>query len=173
MVTVPDFLKGATILDAHQWVVSNLDGRNEYVLRDMSGMETTLSDLTRGTVTEVNIAPAGVRANPAPSYVFKPEFQPQKRVQQFSSRVMLPDGLSPSVVHALEAKHGGAYRFIASKMLSQRSTSTTTFSTWDTDAKFIHYGRPVCWCKQPGWSTTYAQWYPHGSCNRRQRQTHG
>ena len=121
MVTVPDYLKGATILDAHQWVVSNLDGRNEYVLRDMSGMETTLSDLTRGTVTEVNITPAGVRANPAPSYVFKPEFQPQKRVQQFSSRVMLPEGISPSVVHALEAKHGGAYRFIASKMLSQRS----------------------------------------------------
>ena len=121
MVTVPDFLKGATILDAHQWVVSNLDGRNEYVLRDMSGMETTLSDLTRGTVTEVNITPAGVRANPAPSYVFKPEFQPQKRVQQFSSRVMLPEGISPSVVHALEAKHGAAYRFIASKMLSQRS----------------------------------------------------
>ena len=121
MVTVPDFLKGATILDAHQWVVSNLDGRNEYVLKDMSGMETTLSDLTRGTVTEVNITPAGSRTNPAPSYVFKPEFQPQKRVQQFSSRVMLPDGISPSVVHALEAKHGAAYRFIASKMLSQRS----------------------------------------------------
>tara|TARA_B100002019_G_scaffold210988_1_gene183731 strand:+ start:5418 stop:9701 length:4284 start_codon:yes stop_codon:yes gene_type:complete len=121
VVTVPDYLKGATILDAHQWVISNLDGRNEYVLRDMSGMETTLSDLTRGTVTEVNITPAGVRANPAPSYVFKPEFQPQKRVRQFSSRVMLPEGISPSVVHALEAKHGGAYRFIASKMLSQRS----------------------------------------------------
>lgn len=121
MVAVPNHLEGATILDAHQWVISNLDGRNEYVLKDMNGTDVTLTDLTRGNISEVNIVPAGSRVNPAPSYIFKPEFQPQKRVQQFSSRVMLPEGLSPSVVHALEAKYGSAYRFIASKMLSQRS----------------------------------------------------
>lgn len=121
MVSIPQNLKGATVLEAHQWVVSTLDGFNEYVLKDNSGMDVTLSDITRGTVNEVQVMPAGSRMNPAPSYAFKPEHQPQKRIQQFSSRVMLPQGISPSVVHALEAKHGASYRFIASKMLSQRS----------------------------------------------------
>ena len=121
MVSIPQNLKGATVLEAHQWVVSTLDGFNEYVLKDSSGMDVTLSDITRGTVDEVQVMPAGSRMNPAPSYAFKPEHQPQKRIQQFSSRVMLPQGISPSVVHALEAKHGASYRFIASKMLSQRS----------------------------------------------------
>jgi len=121
MVSIPQNLKGATVLEAHRWVVSTLDGFNEYVLKDNSGMDVTLSDITRGTVDEVQVMPAGSRMNPAPSYAFKPEHQPQKRIQQFSSRVMLPQGISPSVVHALEAKHGASYRFIASKMLSQRS----------------------------------------------------
>jgi len=121
MVAVPHTLKGKTILDAHQWVVSQIDGRNEYTLTGDMGQPATLSDLTTGKFTEVNIMPQGARSNPAPSYAFKPSHQPQKRIQQFSSRVLLPDGLSPSLIHALEAKHGSAYRFIASKMLAQRS----------------------------------------------------
>lgn len=121
MVAVPSFLKGKTILDAHQWVTSQIDGRTEYTLSGPTGQSATLSDLTTGKMSEVVITPQGARANPAPSYAFKPSAQPQKRIQQFSSRVLLPDGLSPSLVHALEAKHGSAYRFIASKMLSQRS----------------------------------------------------
>lgn len=121
MVAVPSFLKGKTILDAHQWVTSQIDGRSEYTLSGPTGQSATLSDLTTGKMSEVVITPQGARANPAPSYAFKPSAQPQKRIQQFSSRVLLPDGLSPSLVHALEAKHGSAYRFIASKMLAQRS----------------------------------------------------
>lgn len=121
MVAVPSFLKGKTILDAHQWVTSQIDGRTEYTLSGPTGQSATLSDLTTGKMSEVVITPQGARANPAPSYAFKPSAQPQKRIQQFSSRVLLPDGLSPSLVHALEAKHGSAYRFIASKMLAQRS----------------------------------------------------
>ena len=42
MVSIPQNLKGATVLEAHQWVVSTLDGFNEYVLKDNSGMDIAI-----------------------------------------------------------------------------------------------------------------------------------
>ena len=88
---VPKELNGATILDAHQWVLSKLDGQSEYTLMDSNGQPITLSDLGRGTTGSVKILTNGARVNPAASYAFKPSAQPQKHGRQFSSRVVAPD----------------------------------------------------------------------------------
>ena len=65
------------------------------------------------------------RSNPAPSYAFKPSAQPQKHITQFRSRVVTPEGLSPSVVQAVEANHGtNVAVHLLTKMLSQRSRHT-------------------------------------------------
>jgi hypothetical protein len=118
---VPKELNGATVLDAHQWVLSKLDGESEYSLMDETGKSITLSDLSRGTST-VSITPNGARHNPSASYAFKASVQPQKRGKQFNSRVVAPDGISPSILQAIEASHGThAAVHMLSKMLSQRS----------------------------------------------------
>lgn len=121
MVAVPSNLTGATTLDAHQWVVGLLDGQADYKLMS-GGAPVTLSDITKGTVADIEIKPLGSRVNPAGSYAFKPSHQPQKFSKQFSSRVVTPEGLSPSLVQSMESAHGThAAIHMLSKMLSQRS----------------------------------------------------
>ncbi len=121
MVTVPSSLKGKTTLDAHQWVQGMLDGHADYELMS-GGARVTLSDITKGNVTDVDVRPLGARVNPAGSYLFKPSHQPQKHSRQFTTRVVTPEGLSPSLVQSMEAAHGThAAVHMLSKMLSQRS----------------------------------------------------
>ena len=124
LVKVPANIKGSTALKVHQWVMSQ-SGSDNYVLQDaVTGQPTDVTQVASGMINEVVIGERP-RSNPAPSYAFKPSAQPQKHATQFRSRVVTPEGLSPSVVQAVEANHGtNVAVHLLTKMLSQRSRHT-------------------------------------------------
>jgi hypothetical protein len=124
LVKVPANIKGSSALKVHQWVMSQ-SGSDNYVLQDATtGQPTDVTQVASGMIDEVVIGERP-RSNPAPSYAFKPSAQPQKHVTQFRSRVVTPEGLSPSVVQAVEANHGtNVAVHLLTKMLSQRSRHT-------------------------------------------------
>ena len=124
LVKVPANIKGSSALKVHQWVMSQ-SGSDNYVLQDATtGQPTDVTQVASGMIDEVVIGERP-RSNPAPSYAFKPSAQPQKHITQFRSRVVTPEGLSPSVVQAVEANHGtNVAVHLLTKMLSQRSRHT-------------------------------------------------
>ena len=124
LVKVPANIKGSSALKVHQWVMSH-SGSDNYVLQDAAtGQPTDVTQVASGMIDEVVIGERPL-SNPAPSYAFKPSAQPQKHITQFRSRVVTPEGLSPSVVQAVEANHGtNVAVHLLTKMLSQRSRHT-------------------------------------------------
>tara|TARA_B100002052_G_scaffold298760_1_gene333393 strand:+ start:8402 stop:13366 length:4965 start_codon:yes stop_codon:yes gene_type:complete len=124
LVKVPANIKGATALKVHEWVMSH-SGSDNYTLQDATtGQPTDVTQVASGMIGEVVIGERP-RSNPAPSYAFKPSAQPQKHITQFRSRVVTPEGLSPSIVQAVEANHGtNVAVHLLTKMLSQRSRHT-------------------------------------------------
>ena len=124
LVKVPANIKDSSALKVHQWVMSHA-GSDNYVLQDAAtGQPTDVTQVASGMIDEVVIGERPL-SNPAPSYAFKPSAQPQKHITQFRSRVVTPEGLSPSVVQAVEANHGtNVAVHLLTKMLSQRSRHT-------------------------------------------------